>query len=595
MTRRLEQFSLNLRPGNLRPGNLRPRSPDTRPARAARDFVDGSGAQALETGRTRLLVAGVVFALAFVVIGWRLVGIATFAPGGEPRIAATPPAPAFESGRADIVDRNGVVLATSLPTASLYANPHQVRDPAGAAAHLVRALPDLSRTEIRAKLSTDRSFIWLKRNLTPREQYRVNRLGIPGLYFEREERRFYPHGRLTAHSIGFTDVDNQGLAGVERSFDEVLRGQAEPLALSLDLRVQHVLALELAAAMTEFSAIGAAGLVMDAATGEVLAMVSLPDFDPNQPGTAAPETRFNRASLGLYEMGSVFKIFTLAMALDEGVVTLDDGYDASKPIRIARFTINDFHAKNRWLSVPEIFMYSSNIGAARMAMDAGTAVQQAFLDRLGLTRPAGIELEEIGRPMVPTPWREINTVTIAYGHGLAVSPVQMTSAVAAVVNGGEFHPATLLKRAEGEHPAGMRIMSRDTSLKMRRLLRLVVRRGTGRQANAVGYRVGGKTGTADKLIDGRYARDARIASFAAAFPMNDPRYVIFVMVDEPKGIARTQGYATGGWVAAPIVRRVVERIGPMLGVEPVRDGTNEDGGEDLLVRAKARAPKVATN
>ena len=592
MTRRPEQFSLN-----LRPGNLRSRDPDARAARdfAARDFMDGGGAQALETGRTRLLVAGMVFALAFIVIGWRLVDIAAFSPGGEPRIAATPPAPAFESGRADIVDRNGVVLATSLPTASLYANPRQVRDPAGAAARLVRALPDLSRTEIRAKLSTDRGFIWLKRNLTPREQYRVNRLGIPGLYFEREERRFYPHGRLTAHSIGFTDVDNKGLAGVERSFDAVLRGRAEPLTLSLDLRVQHVLARELAAAMTEFAAIGAAGLVMDAATGEVLAMVSLPDFDPNRPGTAAPEARFNRASLGLYEMGSVFKIFTVAMALDEGVVTLDDGYDASKPIRIARFTIHDFHAKNRWLSVPEIFMYSSNIGAARMAMDTGTAVQQAFLGRLGLTRPADIELAEVGRPMVPSPWREINTVTIAYGHGLAVSPVQMASAVVAVVNGGEFRPATLIKHAEGERPAGTRIMSRDTSLKMRRLLRLVVRRGTGRQANAEGYRVGGKTGTADKLIGGRYARDARIASFAAAFPMNDPRYVIFAMVDEPKGIARTHGYATGGWVAAPIVRRVVERIGPILGVEPVRDGADEDGGEELLVRAKARASKVATN
>ncbi|MCH8037476.1 MAG: penicillin-binding protein 2 [Proteobacteria bacterium] len=587
MTRRPEQFSLN-----LRPGNLRSRVPD---ARTARDFIDGGGAQALETGRTRLLVAGMVFALAFTVIAWRLVDIAAFSPGGEPRIAATPPAPAFETGRADIVDRNGVVLATSLPTASLYANPRQLRDPAGAAARLVGALPGLSQTEIRAKLSTDRSFIWLKRNLTPREQYRVNRLGIPGLYFEREERRFYPHGRLTAHGVGFTNVDNKGLAGVERSFDEVLRGRAEPLALSLDLRVQYVLAQELAAAMTEFAAIGAAGLVMDAATGEVLALVSLPDFDPNRPGAAPPEARFNRASLGLYEMGSVFKIFTLAMALDEGVVTLDDGYDASKPIRIARFTINDFHAKNRWLSVPEIFMYSSNIGAARMAMDTGTAVQQAFLGRLGLTRPADIELAEVGRPLVPSPWREINTVTIAYGHGLAVSAVQMASAVAAVVNGGEFRPATLIKRAEGGRPPGTRIMSPDTSLKMRRLLRLVVRRGTGRQADAEGYRVGGKIGTADKLIGGRYARDARIASFAAAFPMNDPRYVIFVMVDEPKGTARTRGYATGGWVAAPIVRRVVERIGPILGVEPVRNDADQDGGEDLLVRAKARAPKVATN
>jgi cell division protein FtsI (penicillin-binding protein 3) len=283
------------------------------------------------------------------------------------------------------------------------------------------------------------------------------------------------------------------------------------------------------------------------------------------------------------------------MALEEGVVTLEGGYDASKPIRVARFTITDFHPKSRWLSVPEIFMYSSNIGAARMAIDAGTAAQRAFLGRLGLTRAASIELAEVGRPMVPSPWREINTMTIAYGHGLAVSPVHMTSAVAAVVNGGEFRPATLIKRAAGERPAGRRIMSRDTSLKLRRLMRLVVRRGTGRKADAQGYMVGGKTGTADKLIAGRYARDARIASFVGAFPMNEPRYVVFAMIDEPKGNERTHGYATGGWVAAPVVRRVVERIGPMLGVEPIRDGAGDSGSEGLLIRTKARAPKVATN
>ncbi len=585
MTTRPKQSSLNLRPP----------VPDARPDRVARIFVDGSTAQVLETGRTRLLVAGMVFALAFLVIAWRLVDIAAFSVGVEPRLAATPIAPAVETGRADIVDRNGVVLATSLPTASLYANPRQVRDPAGAAARLARTLPELSQTEILAKLSTERSFIWLKRNLTPRQQHRVNRLGIPGLYFEREQRRFYPHGSLTAHSVGFTDVDNKGLAGVERSFDEVLRGRSEPLALSLDLRVQHVLAQELKAAMVEFAAIGATGLVTDATSGEVLAMVSLPEFDPDRPGAAVAESRFNRASLGLYEMGSVFKIFTTAMALEEGVVTLEGGYDASRPIRVARFTITDFHAKNRWLSVPEIFMYSSNIGAARMALDAGTAAQQAFLGRLGLTRPASIELAEVGRPLVPSPWREINTMTIAYGHGLAVSPVHMTSAVAAVVNGGEFLPATLIKRGAGERPAGRRIMSRDTSLKMRRLMRLVVRRGTGRQADAQGYMVGGKTGTADKLIGGRYARDTRIASFVGAFPMNEPRYVVFAMIDEPKGNERTHGYATGGWVAAPVVRRVVERIGPILGVEPTGDGPGESGNERLLIQTKARAPKLATN
>lgn len=583
MTRQAEQSSLNLRPP----------APEPNPDRAAHIFLEGSSAQALETGRTRLLAAGVVFAMAFLVVGWRLVDITALSAGNQPRMAAV--AAALPSGRADIVDRNGVVLATSLATASLYANAQQVRDPEAAAARLVEVLPDLSRTEVAAKLATGRSFIWLKRNLTPREHYRVNRLGIPGLYFERQQRRVYPHGSLTAHSVGFTDVDDRGLSGIERSFDEVLRDRGEPLALSLDLRVQHAMTQELGAAMAEFGAIGAAGLVMDVASGEVLAMVSLPSFDPERPGAAPADSRFNRASLGLYEMGSVFKIFTVAMALDEGVVTLRSGYDTSKPIRVARFTINDFHAKNRWLSVPEIFMYSSNIGAARMAMDTGTALQRSFLERLGLTRPASIELSEVGTPMLPSPWREINTMTIAYGHGLAVSPVQFTSAAAAVVNGGSFRPATLLKRPAGAPSPGTQIMDRATSLKMRRLLRLVVSRGTGRKANAEGYRVGGKTGTADKLVNGRYARNTRLASFLGAFPMEAPRYVVFAMIDEPKGIERTHGYATGGWVAAPVVRAVIERIGPMLGVAPLRPGAEQDDGETLLVQASVRAQTVAAN
>ncbi|MEE8189239.1 MAG: penicillin-binding protein 2 [Kiloniellales bacterium] len=585
MNRRSELTSLNLRPRASRHDS----------ARAAHIFLEGSRTEALETGRTRLLVAGVVFALAFLVVGLRLVDIALFTEGFEPRIAATPSAPQLETGRADILDRNGVVLATSLATASLYANPRQLRDPADAAARLAAVLPGLSEAGILAKLSTDRSFIWLKRHLTPRQQYAINRMGIPGLDFQRERRRFYPHGALVAHSVGFTDVDDRGLAGMEQSFDEVLRGSADPVVLSLDLRVQHVLTRELGAAMAEFGAIGAAGVVMDAESGEVLALASLPDFDPNRPATASAESRFNRASLGLYEMGSVFKIFTTAMALDEGVVTLDDGYDTSKPIRAARFTITDYKPKNRWMSVPEIFIYSSNIGTARMAMDAGTETQRAFLTRLGLTRPASIELAEVGQPLLPNPWRDINTLTISYGHGLAISPVQLTSAVAAVVNGGEFKPATLIKQRDGARAKGRRVLSEDTSLKMRRLMRLVVRRGTGRKANAEGYLVGGKTGTADKLVGGRYARDSRIASFVGAFPMNAPRYVVFAMLDEPKGTKDTHGYATGGWVAAPVVRRVIERIGPLLGVAPVSDPAHEDASDGLLVRAKARTERIAAN
>ncbi|HIP79016.1 MAG TPA: penicillin-binding protein 2, partial [Kiloniellaceae bacterium] len=389
---------------------------------------------------------------------------------------------------------------------------------------------------------------------------------------QREHRRFYPHGALAPHVVGFTGVDNQGLAGIEQSFDDVLRASAKPLQLSLDIRIQHILTEELAQAMTTFSAIGAAGVVMDARTGEVVALASLPSFDPAKPAAAPADARFNRASLGIYEMGSVFKIFTAAMALNEGVVALNDGYDTRKPIRISRFTIRDFKPKNRWLSIPEILMYSSNIGTVHMAMDAGTPVQQAFLKRLGLLQPASIELPEVGQPLIPSPWREINTMTISFGHGLAVSPVQLTAAMSAMVNGGTEVRPTLLKRDPERVAPGTRLISETTSATVRRLMRLVVSQGTARKANAEGYVVGGKTGTAEKLAGRGYSRNSRIASFVGAFPMSAPRYVAFVMVDEPKPTKETHGYATGGWVAAPVMRGIVERMAPLVGFMPQDDG-----------------------
>ncbi len=568
---------------------------DLQGGRPAIVHVEGSVKQALDTGRTRLLVAATSFALAFALIGWRLVDLGLMAEQHEPSLARSLSSDALETGRADIVDRNGIVLATTMPTASLYANPQHVRDPEGTAEQLAKVLPDLSAAQLRAKLASGRSFVWLQRNLTPREQYQVNRLGIPGLYFQREQRRFYPHGALTPHVVGFTDVDNRGLAGIEQSFDDLLRASVKPLQLSLDIRVQHILAEELAAAMETFRAIGAAGVVMDARTGEVVAMVSLPSYDPEKPAAASADARFNRASLGIYEMGSVFKIFTTAMALDEGVVTLNDGYDVRKPIRISRFTIRDYHPKNRWLSIPEIFMYSSNIGTVHMVMDAGTPVQQAFLKRLGLLQAAAVELSEVGQPLVPSPWREINTMTISYGHGLAVSPLQLTSAVAAVVNGGTEARATLLKQDRATARSQRRVISAATSAQMRQLMRLVVVKGTGRKADAAGYAVGGKTGTADKTAGRGYARNARIASFVGAFPMDDPRYVIFAMVDEPKPTKETFGYATGGWVAAPLVGRLVERVGPLLGVAP-RENDNRIIEQMLAnIEAKAEGRQLASN
>lgn len=547
--------------------------------------LDGMTKQALETGRTRLLVASLLFAAAFLIIAGRLVSVALFSSGGEPSIAEAPRATQLETERADIVDRNGIVLATNLVTASLYANPREVPHPRAAAAALSKVLPELQQDEVEAKLSSGKSFVWLKRILTPKQQYAVNRLGIPGLSFQREERRVYPHGELASHILGFTDIDNRGIAGVEKQFEKRLSEEHAPLALAIDIRLQYILKEELNRAITDFSAIGGAGAILDAENGEVLAMVSLPDFDPNEPGRASADTRFNRATLGVYEMGSVFKVFTTAMALDAGVTSLKGGYDASHPIKVSRYTITDYHAKNRWLSVPEIFIYSSNIGAAKMALDVGPRGQRAFLERLGMLSPVALELPELGDPQAPAQWKELATMTIAFGHGLSITPMHVASGVATVVNGGIKIEPTIVKR---EKPvSGTRVMKPETSDALRLLMRLVVERGTGRSADAPGYRVGGKTGTAEKAAAHGYQRNALISSFVGAFPMDAPRYVIFMAVDEPKPNKDSHGYATGGWVAAPAVKRLVERMAPLVGIAPVEEDRAPETASGLLVAIKA--------
>ncbi len=555
--------------------------------------LEGIRKQALETGRNRLLVTGIVLTIAFLAIVGRLVDLTVLNGGGEPALARAPAPHGPATGRADIVDRHGIVLATSLPVVSLYANPREVLDVDEAATKLAQALPDLSREEILAKLKSRSRFVWLRRNLTPQQQYEVNRLGLPGLAFQRAERRVYPHGTAAAHVLGFTDVDGRGISGVERSFDRLLAESDEPLRLSLDVRLQDIVRDELVKAMEEFRAIGAAGLVLDPHTGEVLAMVSLPDFDPNNPGTLVGDVGFNRVTKGVYEMGSTFKLFTLAMALDSGTVGLNDGYDASKPIRIARFTISDYKGKNRWLSVPEILVYSSNIGTAKMALDVGGRLQQAYLASFGMLRPAAVELPEVGAPLAPPRWREINTMTIAYGHGLAVSPLHLADGVAAIVNGGVLRPATILKQDPDKLPPGHRAISEETSRVMRDLMRLVVLSGTGKKANVKGYDVGGKTGTADKQMGRGYRKDARLASFVGAFPIHEPRFVILAMLDEPKGNAKTFNFATGGWVAAPVVARLIERLAPLTGIAPEPDDGRKPALGQTLLTANARGPGPA--
>jgi len=536
--------------------------------------IEGVKQRAIETGRARLIVTGAIFLLVFSVIAGRMVDITVLGRGGAQHARATHGDDGV-LGRADIVDRNGVLLATTLPTDSLYVHPNEIRDAAAAARAIAGILPDLPAADLQSKLTSDRPFLYLKRHLTPSEVYAVNALGIPGLYFEKDAKRVYPQGALAAHVVGLTDLDGKGIAGVEKSFDTELAERREPLRLSLDIRVQTVLHDELAKTMADFNAVGATGMVMDIRTGELIAMVSLPDFDPNAKDGATPAAMFNRATLGVYEMGSTFKLFDAAAAIDAGVATTESSYDVSHPIHVARFEITDYHPMNRALSVPEILIYSSNIGAAKMALDLGTDRQKDYLGRFGLLRPASVEVPEIGAPLVPNPWREINTMTIAYGHGMAVSPVQMVQGVGAIVNGGVLHPTTLLAHAPGEAIAGVRAIKPETSRAMLDMMRLIVTEGTGEKADVPGYEVAGKTGTAEKNVAGEYHHKSLLSSFIATFPVSDPRYVVLAMIDEPQGNKASQGFATAGWTAAPAVGRVIAQIGPLLDVAPI---AAPDGG-----------------
>jgi cell division protein FtsI (penicillin-binding protein 3) len=530
--------------------------------------------------RSRIRFVAVVFLVAFIAVVGRLVmfGIATDGAAS----ASSNPNAAIASSRPDIVDRNGEILATDIKMASLYAEPRNILDPDEATELLLGALPDLDPVELRKRLSTDAGFAWIKREITPAQQKQIHALGIPGIGFLTENRRFYPGGPTAAHILGLVNVDNQGISGLEKYVDDAwladlhatgfARDRAlEPVVLSVDLRVQHVLRDELRAAVDRYQAIAASGIVLDVHTGEVLAMVSLPDFDPNNPVDALKPDRLNRMSAGAFELGSVFKSFTFAMALDSGAVTMSDRIDATSAIRFGRFTINDFHGKHRVLSVPEVFIYSSNIGSARMALKVGSERQQEYLRRFGLLTRLETELPEVAKPIVPAKWSELTAMTVAFGHGLAVTPLATAVADAALVNGGLLIPPTFEPRSRAQAATiAKQVIRPETSAQMRYLLRLNVEEGSGRQAAVPGYMVGGKTGTAEKVENGRYSANKRLNSFLAAFPMDDPQYAVLVVLDEPKA-AKEGGGTTAGSNAAPTVGAIIRRAAALLGVEPRND------------------------
>lgn len=516
----------------------------------------------------RLVVLLLLFAAVTCVLAGRMLWLGIFsgnqAAAGQ-GIGLVPP-------RADILDRNGEPLARTIEGYSIAVRPDRLLgDPQDLADELHAIFPDTSAGTFYRRL-TGKGWAYLRRRALPAQVSAVNALGEVGIEYPREKERLYPQRSLAAHALGFTDIDGRGAMGVERAFDARLSEPARrgaPLVLALDARVQAVMESELYQGLTAHRAMAAGGIVLDANTGEVIAMASLPVFDPNKLDAQSKNARRNDVVQSVYELGSTFKPLAIAAAMDAGVVTsMSKRYDATEPLSIGRFRIRDDHPAKRWLNVPETLVHSSNIVTARIADELGGERLQAMYRTLGFSDRAPVELRERAAPIWPANWGRLTTMTASYGHGIAVTPLHLASAYAALVNGGMWRPATMLKLRPDEVPEGRRVFSAATSARMRQLLRLIVLDGTGRSADAKGYRVGGKTGSAEKAHAGGYARHSLVTTFAAAFPMDNPRYVVLVMMDEPKGNAETFGLRTAAWTAAPVVRRFVERAAPMLGVYP---------------------------
>jgi cell division protein FtsI (penicillin-binding protein 3) len=516
----------------------------------------------------RLMLVMLVFAGVTALVAGKLVYLQLFTDRAGSISAGNPLLPP----RGDILDRNGVPLARTIDAWSIAVHPRKLLgDPEDIAAELAELMPERSYAEYVRMLSADKNFVYLNRRALPEMVASVNAIGEPAIVFDREPERLYPQTALAAHVLGWTDFDGRGVAGMERVMNERLidpETRGEPVMLSIDSRVQAALESELGAAMAKHSAEGGTGIVLDVNTGEVIALASFPTFNPNAAGQYAPDSQYNRATMGVYELGSTFKPITVAGAMDAGIVTsMRETWDASAPIPIGRFRIKDDHAQNRPLNIPETLVHSSNIVTAKIADEMGADRMKALFRSLGFDEPAHIELAEKGDTLFPSEWGRARVMTSGYGHGIAVTPLHLASAYAALVNGGIWRPATLLKA--DDPPQGRRVFSQATSQRMRQLLRLVVTQGTGRRGDAAGYRVGGKTGTAEKTsASGGYSRQVNVSTFAAAFPMDDPRYVVIAMLDAPKGTADTYGFTTAAWTVAPVVSKVISRTGSLLGVIP---------------------------
>ena len=540
---------------------------------STRALFSASVREALDKARTRLLCIAALFSFGVLVIGGRLFELMVLRAGEEPSLVDQGVLSGLSTGRADIIDRQGHILATTLSTSSLYANGKNVQNPEEAAQKLLTVLSNLSLKETTTRLKSGRSFIWIARHLTPLQRQKILRLGIPGLSFMRDQRRVYPQGPLASHILGYTDIDNRGIAGIEKGMDTLLSSQQKPLQLSIDLRLQHIVRDEVQKGMQEFGARGGCGALMTI-EGELLALVSLPDYDPNHPGQATEEQLFNKVTLGTYEVGSVMKVANTALALESGIATLSTKFDATHPLKVGRFQVTDFKGKNAWLNVAEIFVYSSNIGSAKIALAAGAERQQAFLKKLGYFDPPHLEIPEIGAPLVPKKWREATTITASYGYGFSVNPLQVMIGTATLAGGGDRKKATLLFHSQPQS-RGEQVLSSEVSLKVLQLMRYMITHGTGKLANLPGYYVFGKSGTSNLRVGRHYQKDRVMANFVGILgkQIDEPRYVIYVMLEDPKRLQKTYGYNTAGWNAVPIGGRILSRAAPMLGIVPFEQET----------------------
>ncbi len=509
--------------------------------------------------RGRIALAAVFCAAAFALIVARLVdlaafqGVATAGSGDEAKIVAM---------RADFIDRNGALIARDLPVRDLYATPADFWNIDEAARDLA-GVTGADEVRLQRAFAAKRGYVSVARALTPDQQNAVMRLGLPGLVFEDNYKRYYPGGRAAVHAVGLVDIDGNGVSGLELGLDHRLRQGGMPVQLSLDMRIQYALTHEIEEGEAAFQAKAAGGIVLNVHTGEVLALVSLPNFDPSERVPSADSAR-NRMTQDDYELGSIFKIFSFAEAIEENTVRLNETFAVGQPLKLGRYLIHDFEPLGPTLTAAMVFADSSNIGTAQIAMRTTPERERAFLQRMGLLGVTKTELPESAAPLIPAHWGDVETATISFGHGISVSPLAFAAAAAAVVNGGTRIVPTFVKRDTPQN--GARVLSERTSATMRGLMRLVVTEGTGKQADVPGYDVGGKTGTAEKPHNGGYLRHALISSFCGVFPIDDPQYLVFVMLDEPKGTKGTSGFATAGYTSAPVAGRVIARIAPLLGM-----------------------------